>query len=139
MVRPDPILTEPDPKEHYDQWLWSRTQNWIKEFQSVFGQEGEWGRNRLVFFTTNYVYKIPLNMEGLGDNDHEALCQGGTNATCWIEEDADGIPILIMERVTPVQYRSMEDAPSWVLGVDCMQVGYSILTGRLVAFDFGCH
>lgn len=139
MARPEPLLVEPDPQEDFDQWLWARTQNWVKEFQYVFGYEGERGRNRHVFSTTNYVYKIPLGMEGISDNYHEEENQGGHFAECWVEHDADGIPILIMERVTLTSFRDIQRAPSWVFAVDCMQVGYSVRTGRLVAFDFGIY
>ena len=98
-VRPESYIPEPDPNVSFEGWLAARTKNWIKEFQSVFGHEGECGRNRHVFFTINYVYKVPLSMEGISDNYHEAKHQGGQFAECWVEHDADGIPILIMERV----------------------------------------
>lgn len=136
-TRPEPYIPEPDPNVSFEDWLVARTQNWIKEFQSVFGHEGECGRNRHVFSTTNYVYKVPLGMEGISDNYHEEEQQGGHFAECWVEHDADGIPILIMERVTLAVFRDLDRAPSWVFGVDCVQVGYSVRTGRLVAFDFG--
>lgn len=110
-----------------------RSIEWIKSFTEVFG-EPECGRNRAVFRASNYVYKIPRSEVGAMDNEYENCFRNCHLASSWIVRDADEFPILIMDRVIASQSNV-----DWTWSIDGGQVGYSIRTGALVAFDYGIH
>lgn len=109
------------------------------------------GRNREVYRRGNYVIKVPLNEEGIYDNEHEFLNQcreqsrraGGDevprNAMCRIHPGG----ILVMQyamfvgpKSDETGYISYEDGPSWMGYVDGGQVGYNRF-GQIVAYDYG--
>lgn len=56
----------------------------IKEFQLKYGDPLGAGRNRITFLHTsgNYVFKVPLNLSGEFDNEHEACIKHVNLAKC---------------------------------------------------------
>ena len=128
--RPPEQVLEPDL---YEDYVEARGHNWRLLFQEIFGKPQE-GRHRTTFFAGDYVYKVPHHWRGVEDNEWEAEQRSCHLAACWIQRDADGFPILVMERVDE---EVVGDFPDWVSGIDCCQVGISRRTGQLVAYDFG--
>lgn len=117
----------------FEGWIFARYLNWKFLFNETFGESRN-GRNRTVFTSGDYVYKLPNSKNGIDDNEFEASRRSCHLATCWIQRDGDGYPILIMERVADA---GGQNHPGWTLAIDCQQVGYSRRTGLLVAYDFG--
>lgn len=102
------------------------------------------GRQRACFVGEEFVYKVPLDQEGIDSNYHEAVeyeQQVATQdtfipiAACWIEENGTNLPVLVMERVEPAKQK-LKELPEWVSWVDCAQVGYT-KNNQLVAYDMG--
>lgn len=103
------------------------------------------GRNRAVFSKAGYVVKVPINYNGIIDNEWEAAHCGNAREGCVQHARTrsaflGGLQLCLMEFV---EYATTEDIierighePSWVWGVDCGQVGWN-RKGKLVAFDFG--
>lgn len=116
-----------------EEWIRARYLNWRLLFHETFG-EPACGRHRCVFAAGDYIYKLPKSWRGVDDNDFEAGRRSCHLASCWIQRDGDGYPILIMERVIEV---GGKNHPAWTWAIDCQQVGYSRRTGLLVAYDFG--
>lgn len=93
------------------------------------------GRHRIVFRRGNYVYKLPLNQDG--------LCANYDERTLFLREKKSGfVPyarcrmfgkILVMEYIKPE--RNYLTMPTWCAWVDCQQVGYD-KSNRLVAYDY---
>ncbi len=132
-TRPLQHLSEPVPNEDFNAWCKARGANWIKEFALIFG-EPLCGSTRAVFRAGQYVYKVPLSEYGVIDNEHEAAFEDECYAPCRVEHDADGFPILVMECVL---YSSWSKIHDWTWSIDGGQVGYSKVSGRLVAYDYG--
>lgn len=110
----------------------------------------ELGRNRLVFSSKFAVLKIPTCAEGCQDNDWEgSICGGIARSknydvdnvhypnTRWLE--IDGFVCCMMEKVEPLEFKSYDEVPEWVGSVDCGQIGHSVISGRLVAYDYGLN
>jgi hypothetical protein len=120
----------------------------------------EHGRHRAGYVSKDYVYKVPLNREGVQDNYSEAKQyqdNGGrlnylryshhiNIAKCRIIYIYDDLPILVMEKVTPLADRIitwMWDVTkkdiyhpfSWVDSLDSEQAGFNKM-GILVAYDY---
>jgi hypothetical protein len=105
----------------------------------------EIGRNRLVLFSKFAVIKVPLNDDGLCDNDWEGSIVGGKaykqsniNEICYPNTKylvLDGLICVMMEKVI-VSNEGYDELPDWVKFIDCGQVGYD-RSGRLVAYDYG--
>ncbi|MBW3020154.1 hypothetical protein KY334_02570 [Candidatus Woesearchaeota archaeon] len=90
------------------------------------------GRNRIVFGSKNYVYKIPRNRMGFYDNSEEARLKDECYAICRLILIND-IPILVMERLDlNIDEKKL---PIWVDFIDCQQVGLS-KHGELKAYDY---
>lgn len=107
----------------------------IKAFQLKCGDPIGAGRNRITFLHPEgiYVFKVPHNLLGRHDNEHEACIRGDKFAKCsrfYIR----CIAILRMEFVVDIGYH--EWYPKWVDRIDGQQVGWT-RDGRLVAYDFG--
>lgn len=93
------------------------------------------GRNRATFFSKHCVIKFPLNLDGLTDNQHEAKRNHSVNYY------AKGRAVLLGDFNCVVQEKltmpkSYDGFPSWVMSIDCGQVGYDC-KGQLKAYDFG--
>jgi hypothetical protein len=111
------------------------------------------GRNRMVFVFTNYVVKIPMNWDGVADNDWEGSVSNGENygdpqyvqyARTRLVYVGD-IAIVFMECVRHASVREVEEhlgtppgESDWTWSVDGGQVGFN-RHGRLVAYDYGCR
>lgn len=109
----------------------------LREARKRFGKPLGVGRHRACFaMNDRFVLKVPRTEEGLNDNESEA--NGTTNhphARCRKLYSKDGVPLLVMERVTYPEHGSYDKLPDWAKWVDCMQVGYTA-KGVLVAYDF---
>ena len=123
------------------------------------------GRTREVFMSRshpNLVIKVPVNSEGIQanceerkrwvDNKDQSIEQddgvkyyGPSYAQCWLRYYGD-IPILYMERIKKeLHFDHISNLLSsdggypkwgWVINIDCMQVGTSIIDGKVKAFDY---
>lgn len=107
------------------------------------------GRNREVFVMRGYVVKVPLNGDGVADNDWEGSV---SNCEEYPQNDyqvqyartrmviVDDIPIVFMERLEDVSseeiIRRLGREPKWCWAVDGGQVGFN-KQGRLLAYDYG--
>lgn len=109
------------------------------------------GRNRLTFFFPTYVIKVPRNMSGNSDNEHES-CMG--KYALKNRKNNRGVPmartrlmsnepiyIIAMERVEHLGWPGAEKhyngmTPDWIDFVDCGQVGLT-RSGEVVAYDYG--
>ena len=99
------------------------------------------GRNRITYLFSNHVVKIPVDDNGVADNDWEGSLSNGESLNDPNEVQyartrliyVKDIPIVLMQRVKPAFELNL---PDWVNSVDCGQVGYT-KAGRLVAFDYG--
>lgn len=106
------------------------------------------GRNRRVYVMGTYVIKVPLNLNGVADNDWEGSVRNGAfvseyelvypkhkRMVYW-----RGIPVVFMEYVEPATskqiIKQVGKVPNWVDRVDCGQVGFN-KHGLLVAYDYG--
>lgn len=86
------------------------------------------------------VLKVPYTECGIAQNRDEAKHNSNPGpyyahvplADCRLVEDENGVPLLEMERVTPVTSKS--GLPVWVGDIDSDQVGHTA-DGRLVAYD----
>jgi hypothetical protein len=119
----------------------------------------EHGRHRAGYVSKDYVYKVPLNREGVQDNHSEANQyneNGGrlnwtrykckvNIAKCRIIYIYD-LPILVMEKVTPISDRlinlmwqvTRKDVYhpfQWIDSLDSEQAGFN-KRGILVAYDY---
>lgn len=105
------------------------------------------GRNRIVYDMGKYVVKIPLNEDGIADNDWEGSTVWedspdhitARTRAAWVDCKCHGvIPILFAERVNFEALAGVgyEALPEWAGSIDCGQVGYT-KKGKLVAYDFG--
>lgn len=106
------------------------------------------GRNRRVYIIGTYVIKVPLNLNGVTDNDWEGSVSNGPKPSEWDVIYPKhkrlawyrGIPILFMEFVRPALTKHITkrlgSVPKWVDRVDCGQVGFN-KQGRLMAYDYG--
>lgn len=87
------------------------------------------------------VLKIPYTEGGIYQNEREAqhhekpqkYYEDVPLAACSLTEDENGVPLLEMERVTPLM-RYDSRMPSWAYDVDSEQVGITT-DGRIVAYD----
>lgn len=106
-----------------------------------------YGRNRCTFLFNNFVVKLPMNTNGISDNDWEGSVSNGDNQDPWHVRYArtrliyiEDIPVVFMERVNDASYEAiackMGEVPIWVDSVDCGQVGFN-RRGKLVAYDYG--
>lgn len=109
------------------------------------------GRNRRVYVMRNHVVKVPMNNDGVADNDWEGSV---SNCDQYPQSDyqvqyartrlivVDDVPVVLMERVDDVTVAQIVDRlgrePQWVGCVDCGQVGFN-RRGRLVAYDYGAR
>lgn len=78
------------------------------------------GRNRVCFYSKNYVIKFPLNWNGIGDNDWEGSVSDEIYAKSR-HTNIDDFLCVVAERLVPyyeagVNYR---DLPDWTGGIDC--------------------
>ncbi len=95
--------------------------------------EPDCGRNRAVFFSKFCVIKVPINDNGVVDNDWEASVKSDTTANGrWLE--IDGLVCCMQQKLNTEI--TDHDLPDWVGSVDCQQVGYD-RKGNLRAYDFG--
>lgn len=95
--------------------------------------EPDCGRNRAVFISKFCVIKVPINDNGVIDNDWEASVKSDTTANGrWLE--IDGL-VCCMQQKLNTEIKD-HDLPDWVGSVDCQQVGYD-RKGNLRAYDFG--
>lgn len=110
--------------------------------RKTYGPEIGYGRHRVVFRDGDYVYKVPLSLEGVDDNYREA---SGPEWSDDPEKFADcviisclGVDVLLMEYVEHAGWPSEPCPPEleWTWYIDCGQVGYT-KDGRLVAYDWG--
>lgn len=91
------------------------------------------GRNRAVFISKFCVIKVPINDNGVVDNDWEASVRSDTTARGrWLR--IDGLVCCMQERLRIDIDRS--NLPDWTASIDCAQVGYD-RKNNLRAFDFG--
>ena len=133
--------------EFYDDELNARALALAQRLMLKYGK-CELGRNRLVFHSKFVVVKIPTVHDGIGDNDWEGSVEGGIARsrdydienvgypnTRWLE--LDGFISVMMERVNVVEFTDDDTVPDWVSSVDSGQVGTSVISGRLVAYDYG--
>ena len=109
----------------------------------------ELGRNRLVFHSKFAVLKVPTCHDGICDNDWEgSICGGIARSREWENQEEanypntrwlelDGFICCMMEKVKPLEFKDYSEVPDWVGSIDCGQVGTSVISGRLVAFDYG--
>lgn len=109
-----------------------KAQTLINKLVAKYG-EPDCGRNRAVFISKFCVIKIPINDNGVLDNDWEASVISDTTAKGrWLE--IEGLVCCMQQKLnTEVVYK---DLPDWVNSVDCRQVGYD-RKGNLRAYDFG--
>lgn len=138
-VRPPTIVEEPS-REDFRTWVQARAANWVFALREVYCGPF-FGRHRLTFVNRTHVLKVPASDCGVRDNEYEARIFGeqgvvGKRARCELLMDADDLPILRMEKVR-TDFDDLEDWPRWIDYVDCCQVGYSKIDGRLVAYDYG--
>lgn len=108
----------------------------IKEHTALYGEPIGQGRTRVVYDRGDgTVVKVPLSWQGCRDNWQEAGWDaeetGIPIARCYTQE-VDGIPLLVMEKVTPIT--DQEEMPLWASRVDCYQVGINS-AGYAVAYD----
>lgn len=110
----------------------------FRKHKKTFKRLGK-GRQRDVFRVGDYVIKVPLNLDCVADNEHEAYMyrlsqrEKGHHPMAKCRMFA-GL-LLIMEYVEPTR-KSYNELPSWVGFVDCGQVGLT-KDGSLVAYDYG--
>ena len=105
------------------------------------------GRNRAVYvYNKKYVIKIPLNHNGIVDNQHESFISnifgrgksddGALYARCKLLPN----DCLLMERVNPIDYDQIKylskEIKYWSSFIDCGQIGFT-MDGRVVAYDYG--
>jgi len=102
------------------------------------------GRNRVVFHMGHYVVKIPMNYNGIADNDWEGSVRHSPDprmakyARTRMVYHTE-IPVVFMEYVKYIAYGELRErgpVPHWVDGIDCQQVGFN-RRGQLVAYDYG--
>lgn len=110
------------------------------------------GRNRNVFDCGNYVVKLPVNCEGISDNDWEGSVSNGPTQPrdnwtvryartrmMWV---ANKIPVVFMEKVEDASLQEIKNrlgnVPDWIDCVDCGQVGFN-RKQELLAYDYGCN
>ena len=102
-----------------------------------FGRTLDAGRSRAVWGNDRYVFKVPLNANGVRDNLREAeLYRDRANqphplARCKLIYIRN-VPILVMEHVTEMPFR---DKPHWASKFDKFQVGRN-RAGDVVAYDY---
>lgn len=94
------------------------------------------GRHRATFISKHCVIKFPLNFAGLRDNSIESKGYSDGYAAY-----AKGRKIMLGDFHCVVQEKlnmptSRQGLPTWVMSIDCCQVGYDT-KGRLKAYDFG--
>lgn len=94
------------------------------------------GRHRIVFQRGNYVYKFPLNENGLVSNRREHNFYHKYRKASYVPYAACKIfgSILVMEYIKPEYNYTI--LPDWCYSVDAMQVGYD-RNNKLVAYDYG--
>lgn len=131
---------------YYNPSLNETAYNLFKRLKKKYPKYEE-GRNRLVFFSKFVVIKIPLNEDGITDNEYESSVMGGKAFTkIWVKPEyntypntkfleLDGLWCVMMKKVKPT-YESYDELPNWVGFIDCGQVGYD-RSGKLVAYDYG--
>lgn len=109
-----------------------KAQALVDKLTAKYG-EPDCGRNRAVFISKFCVIKVPINDNGVIDNDWEASVKSDTTANGrWLE--IDGLVCCMQQKLnTEITHR---DLPDWVGSVDCQQVGYD-RKGNLRAYDFG--
>jgi len=109
-----------------------------------------WGLRRCVFVFKNYVIKVPINYNGVRDNDWEgSISDLGPDINdisypktklAYPKVKNSYIPIVFMEYVKWATTKEIKEKlgyyPDWIGYVDCGQVGFT-KSGRLVAFDYG--
>lgn len=112
----------------------AKAQALIDRLTSKYG-EPLCGRNRAVFISKFCVIKVPINDNGLVDNDWEASVKSDITASGrWLE--LNGLVCCMQQKLnTEIPKRGL---PAWVSSVDCQQVGYD-RRGNLRAYDFGLH
>lgn len=135
-VRPAAHIDEPPRFEDFEGWVYARSANWQQELREVYGEPAT-GRHRATFVGQDYVLKVPRNSAGIADNTYEASVEHERLAWAFTLSDADGFPLLVMEKVVQAPVGWLPEMPRWTWSIDCGQVGYSKRTGRLVAFDYG--
>jgi hypothetical protein len=102
------------------------------------------GRSRIVWARSKYtVIKIPKNRNGYSDNYNEAAIYNKFGP----EPDINGIYYancrlhnngwLIMSRVIPPT--SFANLPKWTDYIDCIQVGFTVISNKLVAYDYAMN
>lgn len=107
------------------------------------------GRNREVFVFRGYVVKVPLNLNGIADNDWEGSVSNSEEypQSDWQVQYArtrmvyvKDIPVVFMEKLEDVTskeiVRRLGREPNWTGCVDGGQVGFN-KHGRLLAYDYG--
>lgn len=97
------------------------------------------GRNRMGILSKSgrYVYKFPLNQEGVTDNEfeHRYCLEQDNNRLAKCRFSKSGI--LVMEYLRPISdsdYTSKED-DNFIMCVDCGQVGFD-RHNNLKAYDY---
>lgn len=104
-----------------------------------YGRANATGRNRLVFYSKNFVIKVPKNEDGLNDNTTEArsyqLSKKYKNpelAPARLIHLYD-LPVIVMSKLnTDVP---IKDLPDWASFYDTFQVGLD-RKGRFKAYDY---
>lgn len=102
------------------------------------------GTTRVTYFVNDdLVVKVPLSPYDVKCNLQEAAWAENKSqipiAPCYLEYTEEGIPLLYMERVTPIYWNSpgWGDLPAWAHGLyDGCQVGFT-KSGEIVAYDVG--
>ena len=99
------------------------------------------GRQRIVFLKDNqWVIKVPKDEWGLLSNEQEfnryklfgKIGDIVAYAECYLQDDENGISLLVMEKVEQLP---IKDQPDWAKYVDCGQVGKNT-KGEIVAYDY---
>lgn len=116
----------------YDPSDTNRAQELIDRCVAKYGEPSV-GRNRAVFISKFCVLKVPINDNGIADNDWEGSMRSPTTAKGrWLQ--INGLICCMQERLTI--HTGDGELPEWTNSVDCCQVGYDA-KGNLKAFDFG--
>jgi hypothetical protein len=104
------------------------------------------GRQRAAYRRDGYVFKVPINLDGVFSNQRERRMWATFRQTDEVPYAACRLVcgiFLIMEyalfpgpHADNIGYVSRATAPSWASYVDNGQIGYT-RRGKLVAWDFG--
>lgn len=118
----------------------------IREYaEQRYGKSIGSGRNRIAFQKGNTIIKVPLNFDGISDNEYEYKTYEDAKlnpklygeikfAKAKLLHTSDGVPILFMEKLNTES--SFNEHPKWADCIDCGQVGKD-KQGNWKAYDYG--